>query len=61
LRKHIKTPVVSYEEIYSPLVSIGPFNYQPSLIDISPNQKKLRQKLEAEVIKMQRERISYIG
>jgi hypothetical protein len=54
LREHIKTPVVSYEEIYSPIVSIGPFNYQPSLIDISSNQRKPREKLEAEVIKMQR-------
>ena len=60
LDEHIKTPVISYNEICSQMISIGPFLYQQNLIEISPNQRKLREKLEAEVMKMQRMRISYI-
>jgi hypothetical protein len=60
VRRHAQTPVISYNEIFSPIISIGPLSYQPNLADISPNQKKLREKLEAEVMKMLRMRRSYI-
>jgi hypothetical protein len=60
LRKHVRSPVASYDEIYSPIVSIGPL-YQQNLIDISPSQRNLREKLEAQVMMMQRKRMSYVS
>jgi hypothetical protein len=47
LRRHVRTPVVGYNEISSPIISIGPFYHSNlNLDDISPSQKKLRENLK---------------
>jgi len=53
-RQHFKSPVVGYGEISVPIMSIGPFDYRPNLMDISEKQRELRAKLITETRRMQR-------
>lgn len=57
--EHVKSPVVNYGEITTPIATVGPFNYRPDLSDISESQRKLRSRMENEIRRMQRR--SYIA
>jgi len=61
MAEHVRVPVAGYDEVYTPVASIGPAKYRPDLMDISASQRKLRTKLENQVRMMQRKRMSYVG
>ena len=68
IEEHMQQPLVSYNQIHkrkgrgnNPRFTTGMYTFFPSLIDISPEQRKLEARLDAEVRRMQRKRHPYIA
>lgn len=62
IREHLRQPVVGYNQLQERQPSSsGIYNLTPSHFDISPAQRELEEKLDAEVRRLQRKRTSYIS
>lgn len=61
IREHIQQPVASYDQLRGGQpASIGPYGFAPRPFDISPAQRELESRLDAEVRGLQRKRHPYV-
>lgn len=61
MKDHLSQPVASFNQARMQPVSVGAYAFAPALIDISPAQRELEDKLDYELRKLQKRSHPYIA